>query len=183
MAVESTMVELGTPAPDFELSDLTGTRHRLSDHAGSPALVMFLCNHCPYVKHVERPLAELVAEYEERGVVAFGVMSNDADRSPDDSPADLADQAERAGFSFPYLIDVDQSVGRAYRAACTPDFFVYDADHRLAYRGRMDAATPGNDQPNDGAELRAALDAVLAGEPAPEPQRPPMGCSIKWREA
>lgn len=180
MPVESRMVDLGTAAPPIDLPDLDGTRHRLDDAAGSPVLVMFLCNHCPYVRHVESTLARLVSEYQERGVVALGVMSNDTTANPDDGPDGLRAQTDRAGFTFPYLIDADSSVGRAYRAACTPDFFLYDADHRLAYRGRMDASTPGNGEPNDGAELRSALEAVLAGEPVARPHHPSMGCSIKW---
>lgn len=181
MAATSTMLPLGTPAPDLGLPDLDGRVVSRDDLDGDALLVMFLCNHCPYVQHVEDELAGLVAEYQERGLEAVAVCSNDAEQYPDDGPEGLAAQEERAGFTFPYLIDEDQEVGRAYRAACTPDFFLFDADHRLVWRGRMDGSTPGNDVPVTGEELRAALDAVLAGEPAPEEQHPSMGCSIKWK--
>lgn len=183
MAVKSTMVELGSPAPDFNLPEVDGGKVGLDDAGEAPAvLVMFLCNHCPYVRHVEDGLADLVADYEDRGVFAVGICSNDAQAYPDDAPERLADQKQRAGFTFPYLVDESQEVGRAYRAACTPDFFVYDADRALFYRGRMDGATPGNDQPVSGEELRGALDAVLADDAPPDPQHPSMGCSIKWRQ-
>jgi peroxiredoxin len=184
MPTPSTTVALGTPAPEFSLPDLGGTVRRRADYSGSPLLVMFLCNHCPYVKHVEGVLATIVAEYQARGLAAVAVMSNDRASQADDGPERLREQAARAGFTFPYLLDDERSsVGRAYRAACTPDFFLHDAEHRLAYRGRMDSSTPGNGQPNDGSELRAALDAVLSGRPVPEPHAPPMGCSIKWPDA
>lgn len=175
------MVPIGTPAPDFALSDTTGVTRRLADFAEAPALlVAFVCNHCPYVRHVESGLGKLLAGYPDLAVV--GICTNDADAYPDDRPERLAEQAARAGWSFPYLIDTSQDVGRAYRAACTPDFFLYDATRRLAYRGAMDDSTPGNGRPVTGELLVAAIDRVLAGEPVPEPHRPSMGCSIKWRE-
>jgi len=174
------MVPLGTPAPDFALPDLTGTTVRRDDLAGAPALlVAFLCNHCPYVRHVERELGKLVSEYPTLAVV--GICTNDAEAYPEDAPDRLAEQAQRAGWSFPYLIDDAQEVGRAYNAACTPDFFLYDGQRRLAYRGAFDESTPGNRKPVTGELLRAAIDHVLAGEPVPEPHQPSMGCSIKWR--
>jgi peroxiredoxin len=174
------MVPLGTPAPDFALPDLSGTTIRLSDLADAPALlVVFLCNHCPYVRHVEAQLGKLLAEYPT--VAAVGVCTNDADAYPEDAPPHLAAQAQRAGWRFPYLLDETQEVGRAYRAACTPDFFLYDGQRRLAYRGAMDDSTPGNRKPVTGDQLRAAFDHVLAGEPVPEPHQPSLGCSIKWR--
>ena len=181
MAASSLMVPLGTPAPDFELPSADGTAVKLADLDGPALLVMFLCNHCPYVRHVEAELGKAVAEYAGRGVAAVGICSNDLDAYPDDGPAGMADQAGRAGWEFPYLLDEDQQVAAAYRAMCTPDLFVYGADRRLAYRGAFDDSTPRNGQPVTGALLRGALDRVLAGEPVPEPHRPSMGCSLKWR--
>lgn len=181
MAVTSNMLPLGTRAPDFALPDLDGRTVALDDLHGDALLVMFLCNHCPYVRHVEDQLADLVSEYQGRGLDAVAICSNDADRYPDDGPEGLAAQKERAGFTFPYLVDGAQEVGRAYRAACTPDFFLFDGDRELVYRGRMDASTPGNDEPVTGEELRAALDGVLGDGDVPEDQHPSMGCSIKWK--
>ena len=181
MAATSTMMPLGTPAPDFTLPSTDGQTVSRTDLSGAPALlVMFLCRHCPYVQHVQRELAALVAEYQQRGVAAVGICSNDADRYPDDAPPRLAQQKLEVGFTFPYLVDTTQEVAKAYRAACTPDFFVFDGDGRLAYRGRMDGSRPSSDEPVTGAELRAALDAVLAGRPPPGEQQPSMGCGIKW---
>ena len=179
MAVESVMVPLGSPSPDFALADLTGATVRRSELAG-PLLVAFLCNHCPYVRHVEGRLGEVLASAE--GLSVVGVCSNDAEAYPDDAPEHLAEQAQRAGWTFPYLVDADQSVGRAFAAACTPDFFLYDRSGRLAYRGAFDDSTPGNGRPVTGALLADAIARVLADEPVPEPHRPSMGCSIKWRE-
>jgi peroxiredoxin len=178
----STMAPLGTRAPDFRLPDTDGRPVSLSDLAAAPALlVAFLCNHCPYVKHVRGAFARLAREYQGRGVAVVGINSNDAAAYPDDSPARMKEEKAAAGYTFPYLHDESQDVARAYRAACTPDFFVFDRGRRLVYRGQMDASRPGNDRPNDGADLRAALDAVLAGKaPAPE-QTPSEGCNIKWR--
>jgi peroxiredoxin len=182
MAVSSLMVPLGTPAHDFELPSADGTTVKLADLDGRALLVMFLCNHCPYVRHIEGQLGTVVAEYADRGVAAVGICSNDLDAYPVDGPAGMTDQARRAGFQFPYLVDEGQQVAAAYRAMCTPDLFVYDADRRLAYRGAFDDSTPRNGQPVTGALLRDALDRVLAGQPVPEPHRPSMGCSLKWRE-
>ena len=181
MAASSLMVPLGTPAHDFELPSFDGTTVKLADLDGRALLVMFLCNHCPYVRHVERRLGEVVAEYAGRGVAAVGINSNDLDAYPEDGPDGMAGQARRAGFGFPYLLDEGQRVAAAYRAMCTPDLFVYDADRRLAYRGAFDDSTPRNGQPVTGALLRGALDLVLDGRPVPEPHRPSMGCSLKWR--
>jgi lysophospholipase L1-like esterase len=142
---------------------------------------MFLSNHCPYVRHIERVLGSLLAEYTEQDLVAVAVSSNDIGSHPDDGPAGLAEQVDRAGFTFRYLLDSTQEVAKAYRAACTPDFFLYDAEQRLAYRGEFDDARPGNDAPVTGQALRAALDQVLSGKPVPEPQVPSMGCNIKWK--
>ena len=180
MAASSVMLPLGTPAPDFALPDLTGTTVRLDDFATAPALlVAFLCNHCPYVRHIEAELAKVLARYPDLAVV--GVCTNDVEAYPQDRPEQLAKQARRAGWHFPYLLDVDQQVGRAYSAACTPDFFLYDRQRNLAYRGAFDESTPGNGKPVTGGLLRAAVEQVLAGTPVPEPHRPSLGCSIKWR--
>jgi len=182
MAVSSLMVPLGTPAHDVELPSADGFTVKLADLDGRALLVMFLCNHCPYVRHVERALAATVAEYAERGLAAVGICSNDLDAYPEDGPAGMAEQARRAGFGFPYLLDESQQVAAAYRAMCTPDLFLYDAARLLAYRGAFDDSTPRNGQPVTGALLRDALDRVLDGQPVPEPHRPSMGCSLKWRE-
>jgi peroxiredoxin len=180
VAVSSLMVPVGTPAPDFAISDLTGKVRRRDDFAAAPALlVAFLCNHCPYVRHVETQLGRLLTSFPELAVV--GVCTNDAEAYPEDAPEHLARQATRAGWGFPYLVDEAQEVGRAYQAACTPDFFLYGADRRLAYRGAFDDSTPGNGRPVTGDLLRAAIVQALAGERVPEPHRPSMGCSIKWR--
>lgn len=179
MAVESTMVPLGSPLPSFALPDLTGRTVTSSDLAGAPLLVAFLCNHCPYVRHVESGLQQVLAAHP--GLRVVGICSNDAEAYPEDRPTRLAEQAERAGWTFPYLVDESQEVGRAFAAACTPDFFLYDAAGRLAYRGAMDGSTPGNGVPVTGELLDDAVRRVLAGESVPEPHRPSMGCSIKWR--
>lgn len=182
MAERSAMTQLGSASPEFDLVSIDGDKVSLQQFADAPALlVAFVCNHCPYVRHVEQRLGELAAGWQQRGVAVVAICSNDAERYPDDGPEHLAGQRERAEWTFPYLVDETQEVARAYGAVCTPDFFLYDADRRLAYRGAMDAATPGNDEPVTGAELAAAIDLVLAGDPVPEPHRPSMGCSIKWR--
>ena len=181
MAVSSLMVPLGTPAHDFELPSPDGSTVKLADLDGRALLVMFLCNHCPYVRHVERALAATVAEYADRGLATVAICSNDLDAYPEDGPAGMAEQARRAGFGFPYLLDESQQVAAAYRAMCTPDLFLYDAARQLAYRGAFDDSTPRNGQPVTGALLRDALDRVLDGQLVPEPHRPSMGCSLKWR--
>lgn len=180
MAVNSQMVPLGTPAPDFSLATIDGGEVALDDLKAPVLSVMFLCNHCPYVKHVEDELGRIAAQVEDVDFVA--ICPNDTDVYPDDGPEGLRAQAERAGWDFPYAIDPDSAVARAYNAACTPDFFVYGPARELVYRGAMDASTPGNDEPNDGHELREALRLAVAGEPVPEPHRPSMGCSIKWAD-
>ena len=182
VATASTMLPLGTEAPDFSLPDAEGKMVSLADFAGAPALlVMFICNHCPYVKHVAPELAKLVKEYQQRGVAAVGINSNDAEHYPDDSPEKMAEEAQRRGYTFPYLYDESQEVGKDYSAACTPDFYVFDGERRLVYRGQMDSSRPGNNLPVTGADLRAALDAVLAGQPVPKGQKPSLGCNIKWK--
>jgi len=178
----STMLPLGTPAPSFRLPDTDGSTVSLDDFAGAPAyLIIFLCNHCPYVKHVRSALAELAREYQAKGVAVVGISANDPIAYPDDSPEKMAVEKRQAGYTFPYLFDETQGVAKAYRAACTPDFYVFDRGRTLAYRGQLDSSRPGNDQPVTGTDLRAALDAILAGAPVPEPQRPSIGCNIKWK--
>jgi peroxiredoxin len=182
----STMVALGTAAPDFALPDVrTGATVRLGDFAGQRALlVMFICRHCPYVIHVQGELARLGRDYEGQGLGLVAISSNDAVAFPEDGPARLAEQALEQGFRFPYLYDESQRVGRAYDAACTPDFFLFrpsEDGFGLVYRGQLDDSRPSNGKPVTGADLRAALEAVLAGRSAPEVQLPSLGCNIKWR--
>lgn len=179
----STMLPLGTLAPDFSLPDVVSERPvSLGDFRMSPALlVMFLCNHCPYVKHVRDPLAALVKEYQAKGLAAVGISSNDVSRYPEDSPAKMREEARVGRYTFPYLYDETQSIAKAYRAACTPDFFLFDASRRLVYRGQMDSSRPGSSVPVTGVDLRAALDAVFAGKKVAEVQKPSMGCNIKWK--
>lgn len=179
----STMVPLGSPAPNFTLPDTDGRSVSLSDHAAAPAvLVAFICNHCPYVKHIRAAFANLTADYQAKGVAILAISSNDATAYPDDGPEKMKDEKIAAGYTFPYLYDESQEVAKAYHAACTPDFFVYDKDRKLAYRGQMDDSRPGNGKPNDGADLRAALDAVLAGKSPSAAQKPSIGCNIKWKK-
>ena len=178
----STMLELGTPAPDFTLPEpATARTVSRDDFAGRPLLVAFICNHCPYVLHIKNVFAGFAHEYQERGLGVVAINSNDTARYGEDHPDRMVELARDTGFAFPYLFDETQDVARAYRAACTPDFFLFDAEHRLVYRGRFDAATPGNDEPVTGADLRAAADAVLEGTPMPADQKASMGCNIKWK--
>lgn len=181
MAVPSQMLELGTDAPNFSLPEVTdGSTVSLSDFADADVLLIaFICKHCPYVKHLEHEFASLASQYQDRGVAVVGISSNDTDISPDDTPEGLAQQKRDVGFTFPYLFDESQTVAAAYHAACTPDFFVFDADRKLAYRGRMDETRPDQGTPT-GADLRAALDALLEGGKPTDDQFPSMGCSIKW---
>ena len=182
VAVNSTMLPLGTKAPDFRLADTSGKLVSLSDFKSAPALlVIFMCNHCPYVKHVRGGLAQLARDYLPRGVAIAGINSNDVANYPADSPREMAREAKAAGYLFPYLYDETQEVAKAYHAACTPDFFLFDRERRLVYRGQLDDSRPGNDVPVTGKDLRAALDAVLAGQPAPANQKPSIGCNIKWK--
>jgi peroxiredoxin len=179
---ESTMLALGTSAPDFRLLDTEGKPVALADFAAAPALVvMFICNHCPFVVHVREGIAQLARDYQKLGAAFVGINSNDVATHPDDSPEKMKLEKRSAGYTFPYLFDETQAVARAYKAACTPDFFVFDAQRKLAYRGQLDGARPGNGVPITGADLRAALDAVLAGKRPAEQQRPSMGCNIKWK--
>ncbi|MGH2674792.1 MAG: thioredoxin family protein [Actinomycetota bacterium] len=184
MAGTSTMLALGTEAPDFALPDVTtGRTVRRSDFDGGKALlVMFTCRHCPYVRHVRQGLAELGRDYQDRDVAIVAISANDPEAYPEDAPESLAEEALEAGYTFPYLFDETQEVARAYSAACTPDFFLFDADRKLAYRGQFDSSRPGGDVPVTGEDLRQALDAVLAGLPVSQDQRPSVGCTIKWRD-
>jgi peroxiredoxin len=176
------MLPLGTKAPDFRLPDTKGKMVSLSDFKSAPAMVIvFMCNHCPYVKHLRSGLAQLARDYLPRGVAVAGISSNDVANYPADSPAKMAEEAKSAGYIFPYLYDATQEVAKAYRAACTPDIYLFDQDQRLAYRGQMDDSRPGNGIPVTGKDLRAALDAVLAGKPVSPNQRPSIGCNIKWK--
>ncbi len=177
----STMRDLGSAAPDFSLPATDGQIVGRADFAGKPMLVMFICNHCPYVKHLSQHLAGLCQEYQQKGVGIVGINANDADNYPEDSPARMADEVRNIGYTFPYLHDETQQVARAYHAACTPDFFLYDRQHKLVYRGQYDASRPGNGKPITGADLRTALNAVLAGQPVPTDQKASIGCNIKWR--
>ncbi|MBS1804834.1 MAG: thioredoxin family protein [Acidobacteria bacterium] len=179
---ESTMLELETAAPDFALRDVvTGKTISRDDFRGQKGLlVMFICTHCPYVKHIESGLAQLGSDYSATlGIVA--ISSNDAQKYPDDSPEGLRKQAQRLGFKFPYLYDESQSVAHAYNAACTPDIYLFDKDLKLVYRGQFDGARPGNNVPVTGQDLRAALDAVVRGEKPNPDQKASIGCNIKWK--
>lgn len=178
----STMLPIGTAAPTFRLPDADGRSVSLDDFKGAPALlVIFLCNHCPYVKHVRHELARLGKEYQAKGVAVVGISSNDVFSHPDDSPAMMAKEKADVGYTFPYLYDESQDVAQAYQAACTPDFYVFDQDRKLVYRGQMDGSRPGNPIPVTGKDLRSALDAVLARKPVSPDQSPSMGCNIKWK--
>jgi peroxiredoxin len=182
VAVNSTMLPLGTKASDFRLPDVSGKEVSLADFKSAPALlVVFMCNHCPYVKHVRDGLAKLARDYRPRGVAVVGINSNDVANYPADSPAKMAKEASAAGYVFPCVYDETQGVAKAYRAACTPDFYVFDKDQRLIYRGQFDDSRPGNGIPVTGKDLRAALDAVLDGKPASVNQKPSIGCNIKWK--
>jgi peroxiredoxin len=178
----STMLPLGTSAPDFRLPDTRGQMVSPADFKAAPALlVLFICNHCPYVKHIRSALADLGREYRQRGAAIVAINSNDVQNYPDDSPEKMKQEVKAAGYVFPYLFDEAQSAARAYHAACTPDIFLFDKNRRLAYRGQFDDSRPGNGRPVTGRDLRAALDAVLAGQPVPEPQTASVGCNIKWK--
>jgi len=180
---ESTMLELGTKAPEFRLPDVvTGKTVSLESFAAKDALlVMFICRHCPYVVHVKQELAKLGRDYGTTGVGIVAISANDASRYPDDAPARLAAMAREEGFAFPLCHDESQETAKAYTAACTPDLFLFDRDRRLVYRGQLDESRPGNGKPVTGRDLRAAIDAVLAGGPVSREQRPSIGCGIKWK--
>ena len=179
----STMLPLGTPAPAFNLTEpATGYTVALADFQNAPALlVIFMCNHCPFVKHIREGLVRFAREYQARGLAIVAISANDVANHPHDSPAKMAEDARAFGYPFPYLYDETQAVAQAYRAACTPDFFLFDAGRTLVYRGQFDGSRPGNNVPVTGADLRAAADAALVGQPAPSDQKPSIGCNIKWK--
>jgi peroxiredoxin len=178
----STMLPLDTKAPGFSLPDTDGNIVSPNDFKDNPALlVVFMCNHCPYVKHIIEPFVDLVKEYQEKGVGVVGINSNDVEGYPEDSPASMAMAKKNLEFTFSYLYDEDQEAAKAYHAACTPDFFLFDGSRKLVYRGQLDSSRPGNDIPTTGKDLRAALNAVLEGKPVPAEQRPSLGCNIKWK--
>ncbi|MCE9620109.1 MAG: thioredoxin family protein [Planctomycetes bacterium] len=180
-ATESCMTALKTPLPRFDLPDTTsGRRVRSGDFAGRPVLVMFICNHCPFVVHVRGELAKLGKDYASK-LAIVAISSNDVGTHPQDGPEHMAKEAKNAGYTFPYCFDETQEVARQFQAACTPDFFLYDAAHKLAYRGQLDDSRPKNTLPVDGKHLRAAIDAVLAGRSANTEQKPSIGCNIKWK--
>jgi peroxiredoxin len=182
VAVNSQMLPLGTKAPEFRLPDTEGQSASISDAVGARGiLVMFISNHCPFVKHVAGELAALGRDYGGKGIAIFAIGSNDVAKYTDDSPAKMREERGMRGYSFPYLYDESQSVAKAYRAACTPDFFLFDADQKLVYRGQLDDSRPSNGKPVTGVDLRAALDAVLAGQVPSAEQRPSIGCNIKWK--
>jgi peroxiredoxin len=176
------MLALGTSAPRFDLADFDGKRHALDDFAAAPALlVVFICNHCPFVRHLRGEFAKFAREYAARGLAIVAINSNDLDAYPQDGPDAMREEARSLGYVFPYLVDASQAVAREYRAACTPDFFLFDAQRRLVYRGQFDDSRPGNGRPVTGADLRRAVDAVLAGAAVDADQRPSLGCNIKWK--
>jgi peroxiredoxin len=178
----STMLQLGTTAPAFSLPNVDGQMVSLDDFKSAPAmLVAFVCNHCPFVKHVADPFAQLAREYQAKGVGVVAISSNDVANYPADSPEQMVHEAETRGYTFPYLYDESQEVAKAYRAACTPDFYVFDKHHKLVYRGQMDDSRPDSGIPVTGKDLRAALDALLAGKSISEQQKPSIGCNIKWK--
>ena len=178
----STMLPLGTTAPDFSLPNVDGRTVSLADAAGPKGtVVMFICNHCPFVKHVADQLAALGRDVMPLGIGVVAISSNDVSTHPADSPEQMVHEAEDRGYPFPYLYDESQEVAKDYHAACTPDFFLFDAGRKLVYRGQLDASRPGNEIPVTGADLRAAIDAVLAGKPVATEQRPSLGCNIKWK--
>ena len=177
----STMLPLGTAAPDFSLVNVDGSTVSLADFTGKPLLVVFMCNHCPFVIHLRSALAAFGDEYQAKGLGFVGISSNDVEAYPQDGPELMKAEAAHAGYNFPYLFDADQSVAKSYKAACTPDFFLFDADHTLVYRGQFDSSRPGNEVAITGDDLKTACDAVLAGKDVSADQLPSIGCNIKWK--
>ncbi len=177
----SNMLPLGTPAPDFNLPGTDGRHHALADFAGKPLVVAFICNHCPFVKHVRHELAAMAREYQARGVAFVAISANDTEAYPADDMEHMRQEVAEVGYPFPYLLDESQAVAKAYDAACTPDFYLFDSGHALVYRGQLDGSRPKNDIPVSGADLRDAMDAVLAGRQPSQQQVPSIGCNIKWK--
>jgi len=177
----STMIELGSPLPAFRLPDADGKEVDSADFAGRPILVAFICNHCPFVKHIADAFADFAREYQAKGLAVVAINSNDFHAHPDDSPEHMRAEVDARGYTFDYLVDESQDVARAFEAACTPDFFLFDHEHRLAYRGQFDASRPSKETPVTGEDLRAAADAVLADRAPSAQQIPSMGCNIKWK--
>ncbi|NVJ45623.1 MAG: thioredoxin family protein [Cytophagia bacterium] len=179
----SNMLPLGTPAPDFKLPDAVSSKILSLDELKSDkaTVVMFICNHCPFVKHVDAGIVSLAKDYQAKGVSFIAISSNDVENYPQDSPELMKEEAEKVGYTFPYLYDETQAIAKAYDAACTPDFYVFDADMKCAYRGQLDSSRPGNGVPVTGKDLRAALDEVLEGKEVSAPQIPSLGCNIKWK--
>ena len=177
----STMLPLGSAAPDFALPNIDGQTVSRADFAGRPLLAVFMCNHCPFVIHLRDAIVKFARQYRERGLAIVGISSNDVATHPDDSPARMREDAQKYGYPFPYLYDESQAVAKAYHAACTPDFFLFDKQHKLVYRGQFDDSRPQSGIPVTGQNLRAACDAVLAGKPVPPDQKPSIGCNIKWK--
>ncbi len=179
----STMLPLGSDIPEFSLLNVDGKQISSADlPSGQPVLVMFICNHCPFVIHLDQALAQFGKEYQEKGLTVIAISSNDVSTHPADSPDKMAEMVKSSGWTFPYLYDETQDTAKAFRAACTPDFFLFDQNHKLAYRGQFDASRPGNGIAVTGEDLKSACDAVLAGEPVPETQKPSIGCNIKWKQ-
>jgi len=182
VAVNSLMVPLGTEAPNFELPTPEGKVYKLEDFKDKKGLlIIFMCNHCPFVKHVIKEIVNIANEYMKKDIAIIGINSNDFEKYPDDSPQKMVEFIEYMGIPFPYLIDETQEVAKLYKATCTPDFFLYDSDFKLYYRGQLDSSRPGNNIPVTGEDLRNALDSLLAGNPPPENQKPSIGCNIKWK--
>lgn len=183
-AVNSTMLDLGTEAPDFSLPDtISGRNYNLNGFKGNKAfMVMFICNHCPYVKLIKKSLVDYASDYMDKGIGVVAISSNDAENYPDDSPEKMKEDAEKFGYPFPYLFDESQEVAKKYKAACTPDFFLFDENMKLVYRGQFDSARPGNDGKPTGKDLREATEKVLSGEQVSDDQTPSMGCNIKWKK-
>lgn len=180
---ESTMLPLGTPCPEFDLTDVvSGRTVQRAEFEGEPLLVCFICAHCPYVQHINKGLAQLGIDYEFEPVAIVAISSNSVAVNPDDSPEGLREQAFHEGFLFPYLYDETQAVAKAFKAACTPEFYLFDAEHKLVYRGQFDASRPGNGIPVTGSDVRHAIDALLAGAPINADQKPGIGCNIKWKQ-
>lgn len=179
----SVMIDLGTQAPEFTLLEpATGKKVSLADFKSQAVLVAFICNHCPYVIHIRDAFNQFAKDFADKGMAVIAINANDVENYPDDSPEKMAESVEKYGFVFPYLYDETQQVAKAYQAACTPDFYLFDSNHALYYRGQFDSARPGNDNPVNGEDMIAAATALLAGKPAPAKQLASLGCNIKWKE-